>query len=52
MYLLICLQCLTVTGFIAVIKSCIFNPLKTNLRLLGYLKTQFVPRCKQFSSGL
>jgi len=28
-----------------------FNPLKTKRRLL-YLKTQFVPRCKHFSSRL
>ena len=28
-----------------------FNPLKTKLRLL-YLKTQFVPRSKHFSSWL
>jgi len=28
-----------------------FNPLQTNRRLL-YLKTQFVPRCKHFSSRL
>jgi hypothetical protein len=28
-----------------------FNPLKTKRRLL-YLKTQFVPRSKHFSSGL
>jgi len=28
-----------------------FNPLKTKLRPL-YLKTQSVPRCKHFSSGL
>jgi len=27
------------------------NPLKTNGRML-YLKTQSVPRCKHFSSGL
>jgi len=27
------------------------NPLKTKRRLL-YLKTQSVPRCKHFSSGL
>ena len=31
--------------------QCIFNPLKTNVRLL-YLKTQSVPRCKHFSSRL
>ena len=30
---------------------CIFNPLKTKRRLL-YLKTQFVPRSKHFSSRL
>ena len=29
----------------------LFNPLKTNVRLL-YLKTQSVPRCKHFSSWL
>ena len=29
----------------------ILNPLKTKRRLL-YLKTQFVPRCKHFSSRL
>jgi len=33
-------------------KICLFfNPLKTKCRLL-YLKTQFVPRCKHFSSPL
>jgi len=30
---------------------CRVNPLKTNGRPL-YLKTQFVPRCKHFSSRL
>jgi len=32
-------------------KYIFLNPLKTKRRLL-YLKTQFVPRCKHFSSRL
>jgi len=46
-YLLICLLCLTVTGFIVVTQSCIFNPFKTKRNLLC-LKTQFLPCSKHF----
>ena len=38
-------------GQITITSPCNFNPLKTRHRLL-YLKTQFVPRSKHFSSRL
>jgi hypothetical protein len=53
--LLVAIYCLSVKYpfYFFILKACffLFNPLKTKRRPL-YLKTQSVPRCKQFSSGL
>jgi len=42
---------LQLVTYIELSEMCVVNPFQTKSRML-YLKTQFVPRCKHFSSRL